>query len=62
MWSGATAWLMLMHQLTLVLHHKSPVHHPMKVLKISGLQSIGMSIIQAIQKIVLLLLISVHFI
>jgi hypothetical protein len=69
MWSGATARLMLMHQLTLALHHtsmvlqyKSLVQHPLKVLKILGLQSIGQSIIHAIQKIVLLLLISVHFI
>jgi hypothetical protein len=48
---------MLTHQLTLALHHtsavlqhKSLVHHPLKVLKILGLQSIGQSIIQAIQK------------
>jgi hypothetical protein len=34
----------------------------LQVHKIPGLQSIGQSIIQAIQKIVLLLLISVHFI
>jgi hypothetical protein len=46
---------MLMHQLTLVLHHtsvvlqhKSLVHHPMEVLKILGLHSIGQYIIQAI--------------
>jgi hypothetical protein len=60
---------MLMHQLTPLLHHtsavlqhKSLVHHPLEVLKILSLQSIGQSIIQAIQKIVLLLLINVHFI
>jgi hypothetical protein len=60
---------MLTHQLALALHHtyvvlqhKSLVHHPLEVLKILGLQSIGQSIIQAIQKTVLLLLISVHFI
>jgi hypothetical protein len=67
MWSGATTQLMLTHQLALhytyvVLQHKSLVHHPLEVLKILGLQSIGQSIIQAIQKTVLLLLISVHFI
>jgi hypothetical protein len=44
----AIAWLMLMHQLTLVLHHasavlqhKSLVHHPLEVLNVSKLQSIG---------------------
>jgi hypothetical protein len=59
---------MLMHQLTLALHHtsvilqhKSLVHHPFDVLKIPGLQSIGQTIIQAIQGKVLLLLISVNF-
>jgi hypothetical protein len=57
---------MLMHQRTLVLHHastvlqhKSLVHHPLEVLKVSSLQSIGQSIIQAIQETFLLLLISV---
>jgi hypothetical protein len=57
---------MLTHQLTLVLHHasavlqhKSLVHHPLKVLKVLSLQSIGESIIQAIQETLLLLLISV---
>jgi hypothetical protein len=57
-----------MHQLTLalhhtstVLHHQSLVHHPLEVLKISGFQNIGYSIIQAVQKIVLLLLINIHF-
>jgi hypothetical protein len=65
---GATARLMLMHQLTLALHHTSTVlqykglvHHPLKVLKIPGLQSIGQSIIQAIQEILMLLFISVNF-
>jgi hypothetical protein len=60
---------MLMYQLILtlyhtsaVLQHKSLVHHLLEILKISGLQSIGQSIISAIQKIVLLLLMSVHFI
>jgi hypothetical protein len=63
---GGIVWLMLTHQLMLVLHHasvvlqhKSLVHHPMEVLKVSSLQSIGQSIIQAIQEIFLLLLISV---
>jgi hypothetical protein len=43
----------------MVLQHKSLVHHPLEVLKVSRLQSIGQSIIQAIQETFLLLLISV---
>jgi hypothetical protein len=57
---------MLTNQLTLALHHasmvlqhKSLVHYPLEVLKVSNLQSIGQSIIQAIQEIFLLLLIGV---
>jgi hypothetical protein len=64
--SGATAWLILMHQLMLVLHHastflqhKSLVHHLLEVLKVSSLQSIGQSIIQAIHETFLLLNIGV---
>jgi hypothetical protein len=60
---------MLTHQLTLALHHssivlqhESLVHHPLEMLKVPGLQSIGQSIIQAIQEALLLLLISVDFI
>jgi hypothetical protein len=63
---GATARLMLMHQHTLALHHSSAilqhkglVHHPLEVVKILGLQSIGHPIIQVIQKTLLFLLISV---
>jgi hypothetical protein len=59
---------MLMHQLTLALHHtsivlqhKSLVHHPIEVLKVPGLQGIGQSIIQVIQETFLLLFISVDF-
>jgi hypothetical protein len=59
---------MLTHQLTLALHyssvilqHKGLVHHPLEVLKISGLQSIGQPIIQAIQETLLFLLINVDF-
>jgi hypothetical protein len=59
---------MLMHQLTLVLHHtstilqhKSLVHHPLKVLKVLSLQSIGQPIIQVIQETLMFLLISVDF-
>jgi hypothetical protein len=65
---GATARLMLTHQLTLMLHHtstilqhKSLVYHPLEVLKVSSLQSIGQSIIQAIQETLIFLLISVGF-
>jgi hypothetical protein len=60
---------MLTHQLTLVLHHssmilqhKSLVHHTLKVLKLSSLQSIGQPIIRVIQETLLFLLISVDFV
>jgi hypothetical protein len=60
---------MLTHQLTLVLYHSSVilqheslVHHPMEILKVSGLQSIGQSIIQTIHEAILLLLIIVDLI
>jgi hypothetical protein len=59
---------MLTHQLTLALHHastvlqhKSLVHHPLELFKVSSLQSIGQSIILVIQETFLLLLISVDF-
>jgi hypothetical protein len=57
---------MLMHQLTLALHHafavlqhKCLVHHSLEVLKVSSLRSISQSIIQALQETFLLLLIGV---
>jgi hypothetical protein len=57
---------MLTHQLTLALHHasavlqhKSLVHYPLEVLKVSSLQSIGQPIIQAIHETIMLLLICV---
>jgi hypothetical protein len=57
---------MLMHQLTLALHHtsailqhKSLVYHPLEGLKVLSIKSIGQPIIQAIQETFLLLLISV---
>jgi hypothetical protein len=57
---------MLTHQPMLVFHHasvvlqqKSIIHHPLEVLKVSSLQSIGQSFIQAIQETFVLLLISV---
>jgi hypothetical protein len=59
---------MLTHQLTLVLYHasavlqhKSLVHHPLEVLNVSSLQSIGQSVIQA-NKETFLLLISIDLI
>jgi hypothetical protein len=59
---------MLMHQLTLTLHHasvvlqhKSIVHHLLEVLKVLSLQSIGQSIIQVILETFPLLLIGVDF-
>jgi hypothetical protein len=59
---------MLVHQLTLAFHHafailqhKSLVHHPLEVLNVSGLQSVGQPIIHTIQETLLLLLISVNF-
>jgi hypothetical protein len=54
--------MVALHHTSIVLQHKILVHHPLEFLKIPGLQSIGQFIIQAIQKIVLLLLISAHFI
>jgi hypothetical protein len=65
---GATARLILMHRLTLALHHSSAifqhkglVHHPLEVLKLSSHQSIGHPVIQAIQETLLSFLISVDF-
>jgi hypothetical protein len=59
---------MLTYQLRLVLHHtyavlqhKWLVHHPLEVLKVPSLQSIGKSIIQTTQETLLLLFISVNF-
>jgi hypothetical protein len=59
---------MLTHQLSLALHltsailyHKSIAHHPLEVLKVSNLKSIGQPIIQAIQETLLFLLINVDF-
>jgi hypothetical protein len=59
---------MLTHQLTLALHHSSTIFHhkvlidhPLEVLNVSSLQCIGQPIIQAIQEILMFLLISVDF-
>jgi hypothetical protein len=48
--------MLALHHTSAVLQHRSLVHHPLEILKVS---SIGQSIIQAIQKTFLLLLISV---
>jgi hypothetical protein len=53
--------MLALHHTSVVLQHKGLVHHPLEVLNVSGLQIIGQTIIQAIQKIVLCLLISVNF-
>jgi hypothetical protein len=46
-----------LHHASVILQHKGLVHHPLEVLKVSGLQSIR----QSIQETVLLLLIGVNF-
>jgi hypothetical protein len=51
--------MLALHHASAVIQHKSLVHHPLEVLKVSSLQGIGQSIIQAIQETFLLLLISV---
>jgi hypothetical protein len=45
----------------MILQHKDLVHHPLEVLKVSSLQSIGQPIIQAIQETLMFFLISVDF-
>jgi hypothetical protein len=59
---------MLTHQFLLVLHHfsviflhKGLIHHPLEVLNISSLQSIGQPVIRAIQETLMFLLTSVDF-
>jgi cation transporter-like permease len=51
--------MLVLHYASVVLQHKSLVHHPLQVLKVSNLQSIAQSTIQAIQETFLLLLIGV---
>jgi hypothetical protein len=48
-----------LHQTSMILQHQCLVHHPLEVLKVSSLQSIGQSIIQVIQETFPLLLIGV---
>jgi hypothetical protein len=47
---------------SLVLEYKSLVYHGLEIFKVTRFQSIGKSIIQAVEKILLLLLISIHII
>jgi hypothetical protein len=53
--------MLALHHTSAILQHESLVHHPLEVLKIPGLQSIGQSIIQTIQETFLVLFISVDF-
>jgi hypothetical protein len=52
--------MLVLHDASAVLQHKSLVHHPLEVLKVSSLQSVGQSIIQAIQETFMFLLLSVN--
>jgi hypothetical protein len=45
-----------------ILEHKSLVYHGLKILEVSGFQSISKSIIQSVEETLLLLLISIHII
>jgi hypothetical protein len=53
--------MLVLHHSSVIFQHKGLVHHPLEVLKVSSLQSIGQPIIQAIEEILLFLLISVDF-
>jgi hypothetical protein len=53
--------MLALYHSSVILQHKGLVHHPLEVLKVSSLQSIGQPIIQAIQEILMFLLISVDF-
>jgi hypothetical protein len=53
--------MLALHHSSMILYHKGLVHHPLEVLKISGRQSIGQPIIQAIQETLMFLLISIDF-
>jgi hypothetical protein len=64
---GALLRLMLLLALTCqysspVLEHKSLIYHGLKILEVTCFQSIGKSIIQSIEKTLLLLLIGIHII
>jgi hypothetical protein len=53
--------MLTLHQTSMILQHKSLVHHPLEVFKVPDLHSIDQSIIQIIQETFLLLFISVDF-
>jgi hypothetical protein len=53
--------MLVLHHTSMILQHKILVHHPLKVLKVSSLQTIGQPIIQVIQETLMFLLISVNF-
>jgi hypothetical protein len=54
--------LLALHHTSAVIQNKGLVHDSLEVLKILGLQSISQTIIQTIQKALLLLLISVYLV
>jgi hypothetical protein len=53
--------MLVFHHTSVILQHESFLHHPLEVLKVLSLQSIGQRIIQAIQDTLLFFLISVEF-
>jgi hypothetical protein len=53
--------MLALHHTSIVLQHKSLVHHSMDVFKVPSLQSVGQSIIQTIQESLMLPFISVDF-
>jgi hypothetical protein len=53
--------MLVLYHSSVIFWHMGLVHHPLKVLQVSSLQSIGQPIIQAIQETLLFLLISVNF-
>jgi hypothetical protein len=53
--------MLVLHHSSVIFQHKGLVHHPLNVLKVLSLQSIGQPIIQAIQEALLFLLISADF-
>jgi hypothetical protein len=53
--------MLVLHHSSAIHWHKSLAHHPLEVLKVSSLQSIGQPVIQAIQETLMFLLISVNF-
>jgi hypothetical protein len=53
--------MLVLHHSSAIFQHKGLVHHPLEVLKVSSLQSVGQPIIQAVQEALLFFLISVDF-